>query len=206
MKKGFLVLEDGQVFEGLRFGAKADCIGELVFTTNMCGYLETLTDPSYAGQIVMQTFPLIGNYGVIPADFEGGSFLRGYVVREVCATPSNFRAEGNVDALLAERGIPGLCGVDTRLLTRIVREKGVMNAMLCGEVPADLSALRAYRVTGVVAETTGSAPVTFPAKGERRFRVALLDYGMKRNILRELRQRGCEVTVCPAGTRSAAGT
>ncbi len=200
MKKGFLVLEDGQVFEGLRFGAKADCIGELVFTTNMCGYLETLTDPSYAGQIVMQTFPLIGNYGVIPADFEGGSFLRGYVVREVCATPSNFRAEGNVDALLAERGIPGLCGVDTRLLTRIVREKGVMNAMICGEVPADLSALRAYRVTGVVAEATCAVPTVFPARGARRFRVALLDYGAKRNIARELLSRGCEVTVFPAST------
>ena len=200
MKKGYLVLADGQVFEGLRFGAETDCVGELVFTTNMCGYLETLTDPSYAGQIVMQTFPLIGNYGVIPSDFEGDSFLRGYVVREVCAAPSNFRAEGTVDAMLRERGIPGLCGVDTRLLTRIVREKGVMNAMLCDAVPADLTALKAYAVTGVVAEVTGAAPTVFPAEGERRHRVALLDYGAKRNIARELQRRGCEVTVFPADT------
>ena len=200
MKKGYLVLADGQVFEGLRFGAETDAVGELVFTTNMCGYLETLTDPSYAGQIVMQTFPLIGNYGVIPSDFEGGSFLRGYVVREVCANPSNFRAEGTLDAYLKQAGIPGLCGVDTRLLTRIVREKGVMNAMLCDAVPADLSVLRTYAVTGVVAEVTGSAPVTFPAEGERRFRVALMDYGMKLGIARELQGRGCEVTVFPADT------
>ena len=200
MKKGYLVLEDGQVFEGLRFGAETEAVGELVFTTNMCGYLETLTDPSYAGQIVMQTFPLIGNYGVIPADFEGGSFLRGYVVREVCAAPSNFRSEGAVDAMLRSRGIPGLCGVDTRLLTRIVREKGVMNAMLCDAVPADLSVLKAYAVTGAVAEATGAAPTVFPAEGERRRRVALMDYGMKRNIARELQKRGCEVTAFPADT------
>ena len=204
MKKGYLVLADGQVFEGLRFGAEADAVGELVFTTNMCGYLETLTDPSYAGQIVMQTFPLIGNYGVIPADFEGGSFLRGYVVREVCGAPSNFRAEGTVDAMLKDRGIPGLSGVDTRLLTRIVREKGVMNACICDAIPADLSALRDYRVTGVVAEATGEAPVCFPAEGARRFRVALMDYGMKRNIARELQKRGCEVTVFPADTPAEA--
>ena len=166
MKKGYLVLADGQVFEGLRFGAETDCIGELVFTTNMCGYLETLTDPSYAGQIVMQTFPLIGNYGVIPSDFEGGSFLRGYVVRGVCANPSNFRAEGTLDVLLKARGIPGLCGVDTRLLTRIVREKGVMNACICDAVPADLGALRSFTVRGVVAEVTGAAPAVFPAEAD----------------------------------------
>ena len=200
MKKGYLVLADGQVFEGLRFGAETEAVGELVFTTNMCGYLETLTDPSYAGQIVMQTFPLIGNYGVIPADFEGGSFLRGYVVREVCAAPSNFRSEGTLDAYLKQAGIPGLCGVDTRLLTRIVREKGVMNAMLCDAVPADLSALQSYAVTGVVAEVTGAAPAVYPAEGERRYRVAMMDYGAKRNIVRELQARGCEVTVFPAAT------
>ena len=204
MKKGYLVLADGQVFEGLRFGAETDCTGELVFTTNMCGYLETLTDPSYAGQIVMQTFPLIGNYGVIPSAFEGGSFLRGYVVREVCAAPSNFRADGTVDSLLKARGIPGLCGVDTRLLTRIVREKGVMNAMICDAVPDDLGALRSYAVTGVVAEATGSAPAVFPAEGERRFRVALMDYGMKMGIVRELQKRGCEVTAFPADASSEA--
>jgi carbamoyl-phosphate synthase small subunit len=166
----------------------------------MCGYLETLTDPSYAGQIVTQTFPLIGNYGVIPADFEGETHARGYIVRERCDDPSNFRCEGTLDAFLKEKGIPGICGVDTRRLTRILRDQGVMNAMICGAVPADLSAVAAYRVSGVLSEVTCAAPRTYPAEGEKRFRVALMDYGMKRNILRQLRRRGCEVTVYPADT------
>jgi carbamoyl-phosphate synthase small subunit len=204
MKKGYLVLQDGQVFAGERFGAETDCLGELVFTTGMCGYLETLTDPSYAGQIVTQTFPLIGNYGVIPPDFEGESRVRGYIVRECCDAPSNFRSEGTLDAFLKEKGIPGLCGVDTRRLTRILREKGVMNALLCGAVPEDLSPIAAYRVADAVAEVTCAAPQRFPAAGDARFRVALLDYGMKRNILRELQTRGCAVTVYPAGTPAEA--
>ena len=200
MKKGYLVLQDGQVFEGERFGAETDSIGELVFTTGMCGYLETLTDPSYAGQIVTQTFPLIGNYGVIPADFEGEICVRGYIVRECCGAPSNFRCDRTLDAFLKEKGIPGICGVDTRRLTRVLRDQGVMNAMICGAVPADLSAVAAYRVSGVLSEVTCAAPRTYPAEGEKRFRVALMDYGMKRNILRQLRRRGCEVTVYPADT------
>ena len=200
MKKGYLVLQDGQVFAGERFGAETDSVGELVFTTGMCGYLETLTDPSYAGQIVTQTFPMIGNYGVIPADFEGETHVRGYIVRERCDDPSNFRCEGTLDAFLKERGIPGICGVDTRRLTRVLRDQGVMNAMICDAVPADLSAVAAYRVSGALAEVTCAAPRTYPAEGQRRFRVALMDYGMKRNILRQLRQRGCEVTVYPADT------
>ena len=136
MKKGYLVLQDGQVFEGFRFGGPADAVGELVFTTGMCGYLETLTDPSYAGQIVMQTYPLIGNYGIIPEDFEGACCVRGYVVREWCEEPSNFRCQGDLDAFLRDRGVPGLWGVDTRELTRIIREHGVMNAAICDEIPA----------------------------------------------------------------------
>ena len=204
MKKGYLVLQNGQVFEGERFGAETDSVGELVFTTGMCGYLETLTDPSYAGQIVTQTFPLIGNYGVIPADFEGETHVRGYVVRECCGAPSNFRSEGALDAFLKEKGIPGLRGVDTRRLTRVLRENGVMNAMLCADVPADLSAIRAYRVADAVAEVTCEKPQTYPAEGAARRRVALLDYGMKRNILRELRARSCEVTVFPADTPAEA--
>ena len=143
MKTGYLVLADGQVFQGLRFGAEADALGELVFTTGMCGYVETLTDPSYAGQIVMQTYPLIGNYGIIPEDFEGACHVKGYVVRERCAHPSNFRSKGDLDGFLKERNIPGLYGVDTRQLTRIIRESGVMNACICDEVPKDLGPLKA---------------------------------------------------------------
>jgi len=166
MKKGYLVLQDGQVFEGFRFGGPADAVGELVFTTGMCGYLETLTDPSYAGQIVMQTYPLIGNYGIIPEDFEGACCVRGYVVREWCEEPSNFRCQGDLDAFLRDRGVPGLWGVDTRELTRIIREHGVMNAAICDEVPADLTAVKTYAVTGVVEAVTCRAASAHPAEGE----------------------------------------
>ena len=200
MKTGYLVLQDGQVFQGYRFGAGGDTVGELVFTTGMCGYIETLTDPSYAGQIVLQTYPLIGNYGIIREDFEGACCVRGYVVREWCEAPSNFRCDCDLDTYLKEQGVPGLWGVDTRELTRIIREHGVMNAIICDEVPADLTAVKTYAVTGVVEAVTCAAPSTLPAEGEERFRVTLIDYGAKRNIARELRKRGCTVTVVPATT------
>ena len=200
MKKGYLILQDGQVFEGVRFGAETDTVGELVFTTGMCGYVETLTDPSYAGQIVMQTYPLIGNYGIIREDFEGACCVKGYVVREYCDTPSNFRTDCDLDAYLKEQDVPGLCGVDTRELTRIIREHGVMNAAICDEIPTDLTPIETYAVTGVVEAVSCKEPSVHPAEGEERFRVSLLDYGAKRNIVRELQKRGCTVTVLPAST------
>ena len=200
MKKGYLILQDGRVFEGFRFGAEADTVGELVFTTGMCGYIETLTDPSYAGQIVMQTYPLIGNYGIIREDFEGACCVRGYVVREWCDAPSNFRTDCDLDTFLKEQGVPGLYGVDTRELTRIIREHGVMNAAICDEVPADLTPIETYAVTGVVEAVSCREASVHPAEGEERFRVSLLDYGAKRNIVRELQKRGCTVTVLPATT------
>ena len=200
MKKGYLILQDGQVFEGVRFGAETDTVGELVFTTGMCGYVETLTDPSYAGQIVMQTYPLIGNYGIIREDFEGACCVKGYVVREYCDTPSNFRTDCDLDAYLKEQDVPGLCGVDTRELTRIIREHGVMNAAICDEIPADLTPIKTYAITGVVEAVSCKEPDRYQAEGEERFRVSLLDYGAKRNIVRELQKRGCTVTVLPATT------
>ena len=200
MKKGYLILQDGRVFEGVRFGAETDTVGELVFTTGMCGYIETLTDPSYAGQIVMQTYPLIGNYGIIREDFEGACCVRGYVVREWCDAPSNFRTDCDLDTFLKEQGVPGLYGVDTRELTRIIREHGVMNAAICDEVPADLTPIETYAVTGVVEAVSCREASVHPAEGEERFRVSLLDYGPKRNIVRELQKRGCTVTVLPATT------
>ena len=200
MKKGYLILQDGQVFEGVRFGAETDTVGELVFTTGMCGYVETLTDPSYAGQIVMQTFPLIGNYGIIREDFEGACCVKGYVVREYCDAPSNFRTDCDLDAYLKEQGVPGLCGVDTRELTRIIREHGVMNAAICDEIPVDLTPIKTYAITGVVEAVSCKEPDRYQAEGEERFRVSLLDYGAKRNIVRELQKRGCTVTVLPAST------
>ena len=200
MKKGYLILQDGRVFEGVRFGAETDTVGELVFTTGMCGYIETLTDPSYAGQIVMQTYPLIGNYGIIREDFEGACCVRGYVVREWCDAPSNFRTDCDLDTFLKEQGVPGLYGVDTRELTRIIREHGVMNAAICDEVPADLTPIETYAVTGVVEAVSCREASVHPAEGEERFRVSLLDYGAKHNIVRELQKRGCTVTVLPATT------
>ena len=200
MKKGYLILQDGRVFEGFRFGAEKDTLGELVFTTGMCGYVETLTDPSYAGQIVMQTYPLIGNYGIIREDFEGACCVKGYVVREYCDTPSNFRTDCDLDTYLKEQGVPGLCGVDTRELTRIIREHGVMNAAICDEIPADLTPIKTYAITGVVEAVSCKEPDRYQAEGEERFRVSLLDYGAKRNIVRELQKRGCTVTVLPATT------
>ncbi|MEG1988249.1 MAG: carbamoyl phosphate synthase small subunit [Oscillibacter sp.] len=198
MKKGYLVLQDGRVFEGERFGADTDAVGELVFTTGMCGYIETLTDPSYAGQMVLQTYPLIGNYGIIEDDFEGACRCKGYVVREWCDAPSNFRTDYDLDTFLKRQGVPGLCGVDTRELTRIIREHGVMNAAICDEIPADLTCVTTYAITGIVPAVTCAAPSVHPADGAEKFRVSLIDYGAKRNITRELQKRGCTVTVLPA--------
>lgn len=200
MEKAYLVLETGEVFEGFRMGSDKDTIGELVFTTGMVGYLETLTDPSYAGQIVTQTFPLIGNYGVIEEDFEGISAVKGYVVRELCTDPSNFRSQYALEEFLRSRDIPGICGVDTRQLTKIIRERGVMNASICSIVPSDLKPIRTYKVTGVVAEVSRKEAVDFPASGEKKYHVVLIDYGAKQNIIRSLQERGCEVTVVPQNT------
>ena len=222
--KAYLVLENGMVYEGRAIGCWPDsdaeaAVGELVFTTGMTGYLETLTDPSYAGQIIMQTFPMIGNYGVISQDFEGKSFAKGYVVHELIDTPSNFRSEGKLDAFLKEQGIPGICGVDTRALTRLIRENGVMNACLyqssefkvqSSNMSGLLERIREYRVKNVVAEVSTKEMLEFGpgsptsaacscAEGET-LHVVLIDYGAKRNIIRCLVKRGCRVTVVPHDT------
>ena len=173
----YLVLSNGMVFEGRRIGSPENRIGELVFTTGMEGYLETLTDPSYYGQIVTQTFPLIGNYGVIEEDFEGTSALFGYIVRELCGTPSNFRSSAPLNDYLTAKGIPGLCGVDTREIVRITREEGVMNAMICDEIPSDLSAIRAFTVRDAVDSVSSNDHYTCPAEGRELCRAALIDYG-----------------------------
>ena len=196
----YLVLSNGAVFEGERIGAPGQSLGELVFTTGVIGYLETLTDPSYAGQIVIQTFPQIGNYGVIEEDFEGESAAVGYVVRELCEEPSNFRSQYDLNTFLKQRNIPGICGVDTRELTRILREKGVMNAMICDQIPEDLSVIAQYRIQNAVESVSRKTPETFLPQGKVRYRITLIDYGAKRNIIRSLLSRGCEVTVVPQNT------
>ena len=197
MRKAYLVLSSGDVFEGIGFGYEGEALGELVFTTGMCGYIETLTDPSYYGQIVMQTFPLIGNYGMIEEDFEGGCFVKGYVARSFCDTPSNFRSGGTLDSYLKKNKIPAVCGIDTREVTRIIRESGVMNAVICNEIPADAEQLKRYRIIDAVSSVSRKEKETFLALGKEKFKVALIDYGAKANILRSLQQRGCRVTVFP---------
>ena len=204
MKTGYLVLQNGSIFKGLRFGSDRTSLGELVFTTGMCGYIETLTDPSYYGQIVLQTFPLIGNYGIIPEDFEGNCCVKGYVVREWCENPSNFRAKSDLDSFLKTRGIPGLYGVDTREITRLIRDSGVMNAAIVDEAPAGpddeiFARLASYKVENAVENVTCPEKYTL-SPAETKLRVAMLDYGLKKNIVNELVSRGCEVTVFPAGT------
>ncbi len=202
-RAAYLILENGTVFEGKAFGAEKETTGELVFTTAMTGYLETLTDPSYFGQVVIQTFPLIGNYGVIPSDFESDSpSLKGYIVREWCQVPSNFRCEGDLDTFLKESGIPGIYGIDTRALTRIVREYGVMNCKISYSpdyTEGELAEIKNYVITDAVENTTTKQNESFNAENPE-LNVVLMDFGAKHNIGRELVKRGCNITVVPANT------
>ncbi len=200
-EKLYLVLENGKVFEGFSFGARGSVTGEVVFTTGMTGYLETLTDKSYYGQIVVQTFPLIGNYGVIPEDFESGSISpRGYIVKHPCQTPSNFRSKGTIDEFLKERGIIGLYGIDTRELTKIIREKGVMNGKISLTPDYDDS-IKEYKIIDSVKNV--STKITSVINEGGKYKVALIDYGLKENIRRELVKRGAEVKVFPHNATSA---
>lgn len=200
-RKSFLILENGKVFEGKGFGAEKDVVGEIVFTTAMTGYLETLTDPSYYGQVVVQTFPLIGNYGVIPSDFESSRpALKAYIVRNRCQEPSNFRCEGILDTFLKNTGVPGIYDIDTRALTRIVREYGVMNCKITStldNLDKDLEEIKQYRVVDAVESVTPKEVASFAAENPR-YNVALWDFGAKSNIQRSLLKRGCNVTVFPA--------
>lgn len=202
-QKAYLVLQNGEVFEGVPFGAPGDVCGEIVFATGMTGYLETLTDPSYYGQIVVQTFPLVGNYGVIPADFESSRpQVRAYIVREWCQEPSNFRCEGDLDTFFRENGIVGLSGIDTRRLTKILRSHGVMNGKILRSLeglPAALDEISQYRIENAVESVTSRSPRTDTPE-DPRHRVVLWDFGAKENIRRELLKRGCEVLTVPAST------
>lgn len=150
----------------------------------------------------MQTFPLIGNYGVIEEDFEGDCAVRGYVVREICDDFSNFRAQYDLNTFLKEKNICGICGIDTREVTRILREEGVMNAMICAEPPQDFAEIRDYAVRGVVRQVSGTTREVFEPTGEAQYDVTLIDYGAKMNIIRSLRARGCRVTVVPSETKT----
>ncbi len=200
--KAYLVLANGAVFEGKSFGATGEALGEVVFTTGMTGYLETLTDPSYHGQIVLQTFPLIGNYGVIPNDFESKNIgAKAYIVKHICANPSNFRSEGELDTLLKERNIVGLYGIDTRAVTKMIRNQGVMNGVITTNDPStvDMEQIKNFTIKEAVESVSVDTKDSLEAK-EEKFNVALLDFGYKHNIARELTERGCKVHILPAKT------
>lgn len=191
MKNGkvYLTLQNGKQFVGYRFGADGDVVGELVFTTGMTGYVETLTDPSYYGQIVTQTFPLIGNYGVTPDSESKKPWVSAYIVREKCDAPSNFRCEKTLDEYLKQNGIVGVYGIDTRMLTEIVREAGVMNAAITSKPLTDLTAVNAYTIKDAVKSVTCREPEYFGDPDG--LRVVVWDFGAKDNIVRELVKRGC---------------
>ncbi len=209
--KAYLILSDGTVFEGRSFGAPARASGEVVFNTSMTGYQEVLTDPSYAGQIVTMTYPIIGNYGVNANDFESrGVQVRGFVVRELCDLPSHWQSTGTLADFLAERNIPGVQGIDTRALTRRLRSEGVMMGTITsdeslGEALERLRSQAAYNDTDFVQAVSTTAPYGWEggrpvmrARTEGKKHIVVLDCGLKYNILRILAQKGCAVTAVPA--------
>ena len=199
--KAFLILEDGTVFTGTSIGSTRDMISEIVFNTSMTGYLEVLTDPSYAGQAVVMTYPLIGNYGITPDMESLKAWPDGYIVRELSRMPSNFRCEGTIQDFLKKYDIPGIAGVDTRALTKILREKGTMNGMITTNENYNLDEiipkLKEYTTGKVVERVTCEEKHVLKGNGPK---VALLDFGAKENIAKSLNERGCEVTIYPAAT------
>lgn len=229
-----LVLEDGRYFQGKAFGARRVHVGELVFNTSMCGYQEILTDPSYAGQLVTMTYPHIGNYGVNLVDLESGKiWASGLIVRSITASPSNWRAEQSLPDWLEQHDIPGISEIDTRELTRHIRDKGVMKALIApGYGPEQLDELLgmladapAYGDSDFVAETMVSEPMRVVLRGSVEYdsrvelvpvadqqavadgqpgadapKVSVVDFGVKRSILRHLAERGCDVTLLPASS------
>lgn len=205
MEKALLALEDGSVFAGRSVGATGESTGELVFNTSMTGYQEILTDPSYAGQIVTMTYVHIGNYGVNEEDIESRQpFVRGFVMRECCFEPSNFRSVMSLPEYLKKNNIVAIDEVDTRRITKLLREKGAMRAVIS---TTDLNpqsliekAQNAAPMSGsdFVKEVSSPASYEWEDPSEVRYRVVALDFGIKQNILRLLREHGCDVTVLPA--------
>lgn len=199
--KAFLILEDGTVFTGTSIGSTKDKISEIVFNTSMTGYLEVLTDPSYAGQAVVMTYPLIGNYGITPDMESNKAWVSGYIVKELSRVPSNFRSEGTIEEFLKEQEITGIAGVDTRALTKLLREKGSMNGMITTDGnynPEEiLPKLQNYTNEETVSKVTCTEKYVIEGNGPK---VALMDFGVKRSILNSLSKRGCEITVYPAHT------
>ena len=200
--KAFLILEDGHVFTGRSIGSTREAVSEIVFNTSMTGYLEVLTDPSYAGQAVVMTYPLIGNYGICYEDMESERpWVDGFIVRELSRMPSNFRSEDTIQNFLEKNDIPGICGIDTRALTKILRESGTMNGMITTDenynMDEVMKKLKAYSTGDEVSKVSCREKKVLPGDG---YKVALLDLGAKKNIARSLNERGCEVTISPTST------
>ena len=197
--KAYLILEDGTVFTGEQFGAETENVGELVFTTSMGSYIEALTDPAYYGQILMQTYPLIGNYGMIKEDMESSKIhLKGYIVRENCTAPANFRCEGNLEDFLREQGVMGISGIDTREITKILREKGTMKATITTKKPA--FANLSSDISDAVKKVSTEKKYTVGENGGKK--IALLDLGTTKSVINTLCSRGANVTVLPYNASS----
>ncbi|MDR2091057.1 MAG: carbamoyl phosphate synthase small subunit [Clostridiales bacterium] len=203
MRKGYLVLENGKIFEGNITG-NGDVVAEIVFTTAMTGYLETLTDKSYYGQMIVQSFPLIGNYGVIPADFESDKIAASaYIARSLTDAPSNFRSEGKLETFLNASNVPAFQGIDTRALVKIIRERGVMNALLTDNLKnVDFDKIKAYTVADAVKNVSRKDTAEFLSenKNVKDYTVVLMDFGAKENIKRNLLKRVKKVVVVPYDT------
>lgn len=203
-KKAYLVLEDGAVYEGEHFGADNTAFGEVVFDTSMAGYQEMLTDPSFAGQLLLLTYPLVGNYGVNAVDDESACIqARGLIVREHCLTPSHYQSVETLDEYLKRQGIPAIAGLDTRALTRKLRSSGVMMGLLTSTMEpeqalAELRALPAYADQALAHEVgADSESVATHPSSDSSLHVVLVDCGVKRSIIRHLSRVGCHVTVVP---------
>ncbi|MDA1353214.1 MAG: glutamine-hydrolyzing carbamoyl-phosphate synthase small subunit [bacterium] len=202
-----LILEDGSCYDGTAFAGEGKCFGELVFNTAMSGYQEVLTDPSYSRQIVMMTYPMIGNYGVNLEDVESrGLFLSGFVVREYSNLPSNWRSTQSLSNYLNANNIIGIEGIDTRAVTRHIREKGAQRAMLTTSTASLESLVEEVRLSpsmagqNCVSEVTCTKPYTWQAPNRTLYKVAVIDCGIKLTILRQLRAHGCDCHVFPADT------
>ncbi len=203
-KKVYLTLQNGKVFQGYAFGAEGNIVGELVFSTGMVGYIETLTDPANYKKIVVQTFPLIGNYGIISSDVESNkAWVSAYVVREICETPSNFRMEGSLEAYLKEQNVVGIYGVDTRELTKILREEGTMKARISCKPLTDKEVIE---LSNYVEENGVSvvSPKTQAVYREsnQAYTVALWNFGCKASIIQNFVEKGCKVISVPATARA----
>ncbi|MCI8304428.1 MAG: carbamoyl phosphate synthase small subunit [Lawsonibacter sp.] len=203
--KATLILANGSIFSGTSIGSTETRVCEMVFNTSMAGYQEILTDPSYAGQGVVMSYPLIGNYGVNSEDNESRKpWVEAFVVRHLSPRGSNFRCEGDLGTYLKDHNITGIQDVDTRALTKILRSEGSMNGMLtCAEhfnIAQVLDQLKSYKVENTVAMVTRSEPEVFSADGQEKYHVAMMDYGVKQHMIECLRRRGCRVTVLPAST------